>query len=166
MAQKKAMRKSKRARIDFSPTTAIEMYKAGKRVAEIAQAMGYHAGTGQNRVRYALEKAGIYKKGTTGRTSAPKAKAQPSAAAATAKDITLPIPETPEVALAVCLRTIDVNIAKLNLDELQRAALVKQLMGGIAANYGITEFHVRRPVVALDENRVKPYLITTAAATA
>ena len=39
----------------------IRAYKAGKRVAEIARAVGYPAGHGNNRVRNLLEKAGVYK---------------------------------------------------------------------------------------------------------
>ncbi len=40
---------------------AIRLYKAGKRVSDIAVMLGYERGKGQNRVAAALVKAGIYK---------------------------------------------------------------------------------------------------------
>lgn len=171
MATKKATRKVKRAKakVDFSPTTAIEMYKAGKIVSEIAQAMGYTPGTGQNRVRYALEKAGIYKKGKPGRKPVGRATAAAPATETTTPaktalpEFSLAIPATPELALATCLRAVDVSVGKLNMDGPARATFAKRLMGMIAANFGITEFQVRKPMVALDEARVTPYLIKSAA---
>lgn len=38
------------------------MYKAGSSVPQIASAMGYRFGTGQNRVLYTLIRAGVYQK--------------------------------------------------------------------------------------------------------
>ncbi len=40
---------------------AVQMYQNGRKVVNIAVAMGYERGHGQNRVRAALTKAGIYK---------------------------------------------------------------------------------------------------------
>ena len=45
----------------FDPKRAIEMYRAGKRVQEIAIAFGYRRGTGNSRVRYTLEKVGLFR---------------------------------------------------------------------------------------------------------
>jgi hypothetical protein len=163
MAVKKKASQRKRAGINFSPTTAIEMYKAGKGLSEIAQAMGYPPNRGQNRVRYALEKAGIYKKGARRTQRATPAKAPAVSAAPAKQDLNMPIPDTPEVALAICLRTVDVNVSKLNLDNGAKVGFAKRLMGMIAANYGITEFQVRKPVMVLDETRTRPYLIAPAA---
>jgi DGQHR domain-containing protein len=47
--------------IVFDPDRCVTMYKAGSRVVDIAVAMGYERGHGQNRVRNVLLKAGIYK---------------------------------------------------------------------------------------------------------
>ena len=43
----------------------ITLYKAGKNVSQIAQAIGYEKNHGNNRVRHALMKAGIYKEGAS-----------------------------------------------------------------------------------------------------
>jgi hypothetical protein len=40
---------------------AVALYKAGKRVSEIAVLLGYERGHGQNRVANALMKADVYK---------------------------------------------------------------------------------------------------------
>lgn len=53
---------------------AIRLYKAGKRVSDIAVALGYERGHGQNRVAAALVKAGIYKGNRKAKTG-PKAAA-------------------------------------------------------------------------------------------
>jgi hypothetical protein len=45
----------------FDADKCVAMYKAGSRVVDIAVAMGYERGHGQNRVRRVLLKAGIYK---------------------------------------------------------------------------------------------------------
>jgi hypothetical protein len=45
----------------FDPDKCVAMYKSGSRVVDIAVAMGYERGYGQNRVRNVLLKAGIYK---------------------------------------------------------------------------------------------------------
>lgn len=47
----------------FDPDQCVAMYKTGIRVVDIAVAMGYERGHGQNRVRNVLLKAGIYKQG-------------------------------------------------------------------------------------------------------
>lgn len=39
----------------------VRLYRAGKNVSQIAQAVGYPAGHGNNRVRGLLMKAGAYK---------------------------------------------------------------------------------------------------------
>ena len=44
----------------FNADIAIGLYLAGKSVPEIARSFGYAPNTGQNRVRYALIKAGVY----------------------------------------------------------------------------------------------------------
>lgn len=45
----------------FSPARAVAMYQAGSKVVDIAVAMGYERGQGQNRTRTALIKASVYK---------------------------------------------------------------------------------------------------------
>lgn len=47
--------------VNFDAARCVELYKSGKRVVDIAVAMGYNRGHGQNRVRAALVKAGVYK---------------------------------------------------------------------------------------------------------
>ena len=44
----------------FSEKRVISLYKAGRKIVDIAVAMGYERGTGQNRVRHCLTKAGLY----------------------------------------------------------------------------------------------------------
>jgi hypothetical protein len=56
--QKKKRNPKNRA---FDPKRAIEMYRAGKRLQEIAIKFGYTRGHGSNRVRYALEKVGVFR---------------------------------------------------------------------------------------------------------
>lgn len=48
-------------RVKLAPARVVAMYKAGKTVSAIAQAIGYPAGHGNNRVRRVLAKAGVYK---------------------------------------------------------------------------------------------------------
>jgi hypothetical protein len=45
----------------FDAKLAIEMYLSGKRVQDIAIAFGYRRGTGNSRVRYTLEKVGVFR---------------------------------------------------------------------------------------------------------
>lgn len=45
----------------FDAKRAVELYQAGGKVVDIAVAMGYKRGQGQNRTRTALIKAGVYK---------------------------------------------------------------------------------------------------------
>jgi predicted SprT family Zn-dependent metalloprotease len=45
----------------FNAAECVRLYNAGWRVVEIAVAMGYKRGTGQNRVTNALKAAGVYK---------------------------------------------------------------------------------------------------------
>lgn len=45
---------------NWDANRAVELYRAGKGIQEIAYAFGYQRGTGCNRVRYALEKAGLF----------------------------------------------------------------------------------------------------------
>jgi predicted SprT family Zn-dependent metalloprotease len=47
--------------IAFNATDAVRLYQAGKRIVDIAVSFGYARGHGQNRVRAALIKAGVYK---------------------------------------------------------------------------------------------------------
>lgn len=53
--------KAKRSATKKNDPWIIALYKAGKTVSEIAQAIGYPRGHGNNRVRHVLLKAGIYK---------------------------------------------------------------------------------------------------------
>jgi hypothetical protein len=48
--------------VKFSAKRILKLYAAGKNVSTIAQTIGYPAGRGQNRVRAALTKAGVYKR--------------------------------------------------------------------------------------------------------
>ena len=48
-------------KVTISPARMVKMYKAGKNVSQIAQAVGYPRGRGQNRCRAVLLKAGVYK---------------------------------------------------------------------------------------------------------
>lgn len=52
----------KYAEVKFAPSRIIALYKEGKTVSQIAQAIGYPKNTGQNRTRRVLEQAGIYNK--------------------------------------------------------------------------------------------------------
>ena len=51
---------TKYKKVRFSITRIVKLYKAGKNVSQIAQAIGYPQGHGQNRTRAALVKAGAY----------------------------------------------------------------------------------------------------------
>lgn len=53
---------TKYKRVKLAPARVVALYKAGKNVSQIAQAIGYPAGHGNNRVRRVLEQAGVYKK--------------------------------------------------------------------------------------------------------
>jgi len=44
----------------FDAGKVVELYTAGQSVSQIASLMGYRTGTGQNRVRYTLIRAGVY----------------------------------------------------------------------------------------------------------
>ena len=44
----------------WNPTVAVALYKAGSKLIDIAAAMGYPRGSGQTRVRRALESAGVW----------------------------------------------------------------------------------------------------------
>lgn len=48
-------------KISFSAKRAVALCRSGRRVVDIAVAMGYERGSGKNRVRNALVKAGVYK---------------------------------------------------------------------------------------------------------
>lgn len=56
MAKKKSVRK-----VYFSTARVVKMFRAGQRVSEIARAVGFKRGCGQNRVSAALVKAGVKK---------------------------------------------------------------------------------------------------------
>jgi hypothetical protein len=43
----------------FRPYSVVRKYKAGVKIVDIAVAMGYPRGSGQNRVRAVLAKAGV-----------------------------------------------------------------------------------------------------------
>lgn len=147
-------------RINFNAGRVQAMYKAGKNVSQIAQAMGYAKGKGNNRVRNVLISAGVYQPTTTTRTTTKKAiAARPQRRAPRMDTKTLTEPNT---VLAVCLRTIDVNVAKLKLDDQQQGVFARTLMGMIATNYGVADFHVRRPVLVLDEGKARQHVLQVA----
>jgi predicted SprT family Zn-dependent metalloprotease len=50
------------ANMQWDAARVVELYSAGTKVPDIAVALGYERGHGQNRVRAALMKAGVYKK--------------------------------------------------------------------------------------------------------
>lgn len=52
---------TKYKKVKFSPARIKRLYRGGKLVSEIARAIGYPSGHGQNRVRAVLIKAGAYK---------------------------------------------------------------------------------------------------------
>jgi hypothetical protein len=47
--------------VKFDPKKVVALYRTGKSVAQIAHAMGYPKGSGNNRTRNVLIKAGLYK---------------------------------------------------------------------------------------------------------
>jgi hypothetical protein len=48
-------------KVQWNPARIVKLYKSGKNVSQIAQAIGYPVGHGNNRTRAALVKAGVYK---------------------------------------------------------------------------------------------------------
>jgi hypothetical protein len=52
----------KYAKVKFDVRKIVRLFKAGKNVSQIAQAIGFPKNAGQNRTRAALVKAGVYKK--------------------------------------------------------------------------------------------------------
>ena len=53
---------TKYPKVKFNVKRIVKLYKDGKNVSQIALAIGYPKGTGQNRTRAALVFAGAYKK--------------------------------------------------------------------------------------------------------
>lgn len=51
----------KYGKVKWNPARIKRLFKAGKNVSQIAQAVGYPAGHGNNRVRNLLVKEGLYK---------------------------------------------------------------------------------------------------------
>ena len=51
---------NKYKKVKFNVARIVKLYKGGKNVSQIAQAIGYPAGHGNNRTRAALVKARIY----------------------------------------------------------------------------------------------------------
>jgi hypothetical protein len=49
----------KYADVKFDPTKIVALHKEGKNVSQIAQAIGYPKGHGNNRTRRVLEQAGL-----------------------------------------------------------------------------------------------------------
>jgi hypothetical protein len=47
--------------VKWNPARIKRMYREGRNVSQIAQAIGYPAGHGNNRVRNLLQKSGVYK---------------------------------------------------------------------------------------------------------
>jgi hypothetical protein len=60
----------KNTKVKFDVKRIVRLYKAGKNVSQIAQAIGYPRGRGNNRTRAALVKAGLYKKPASGKAVA------------------------------------------------------------------------------------------------
>lgn len=156
-------------KVSFNAGRAQQLYKAGKNVSEIAQAFGYPKGTGNNRVRNALMKAGVYEGNgqttTKVKTTAPARK--PRTATRTAQPQTIPglgVPNDPETALKVCLRFVDVTTGKLKLDEQSQSKFARQLLGMLATHFGVLDFQVRKPVLVLDESRVRGHVMQVASA--
>ena len=57
---------TKYPKVKFNVKRIVRLYtKEGKNVSQIAQAIGYPAGHGNNRTRRALEFAGVYQKPAT-----------------------------------------------------------------------------------------------------
>ena len=54
----------KYTKVKFNVKRIVKLLKAGKNVSQIAQAIGYPKGHGQNRTRAALVKAGVHKSST------------------------------------------------------------------------------------------------------
>lgn len=52
---------AKYQKVKWNPARIKRLYRGGKLVSEIARAIGYPAGHGQNRVRGLLITAGLYK---------------------------------------------------------------------------------------------------------
>lgn len=50
----------KYTKVRFNVKRIVKLYKAGKRVSEIARLVGFPKNCGQNRTRAALVKAGVY----------------------------------------------------------------------------------------------------------
>jgi hypothetical protein len=55
----------KYTKVKFDVKRIVRLYRARKNVSQIAQAIGYPVGHGQNRTRAALVMAGVYKKPAT-----------------------------------------------------------------------------------------------------
>lgn len=51
---------TKYSKVKFDPAHIIALYKSGKPVSQIAEAIGYPKNTGHNRTRRVLVAAGIY----------------------------------------------------------------------------------------------------------
>jgi hypothetical protein len=51
----------KYSKVKFDVKRIVRLFKAGKNVSQIAQALGYPAGHGNNRTRAALKKERVYK---------------------------------------------------------------------------------------------------------
>jgi hypothetical protein len=158
-----------KANIKFSATRAVKLYQSGKSVPQIALAMGYPPGTGNNRTRAALVKAGVYSHAQTTTKKAtpaagPKAQRTRTAAPRATRNFGLGVPNDPETALKICLQTADVNAKKLNLDSTAANTFAKKLMAGIAANFGVQDFQVRKPVLVFDERAAGAHMMKVATA--
>jgi hypothetical protein len=53
---------TKYTKVKFNVKRIVRLFKSGQNVSQIAQAIGYPKGAGQNRTRAALVFAGVYKK--------------------------------------------------------------------------------------------------------
>lgn len=158
------MARQSKYKVKFNPKRIVRMYKAGKSVNEIALAIGYPENTGQNRTRNVLIKEGLYAVHTRQRKAAPaprRKRPQPTPQADTSK-LFVSVPATPDTALKVCLKTIDVEANKLAMDDVARGRFARMLMGMIATNFGVHDFVARKPVLVLNEKQAMPHVMQAA----
>lgn len=142
--KKKARSRAARAgarKTNFNPARAVKLYKANSSVADIAVAMGYPRGHGQNRVRAALMSAGVYNKAVRAATHP-----APAASEDKGKDkvLAMPVPTGPDMALQECYRVVESRYRKLV--GRQRTGFVEKLTGMLLTGMGETKSTKVSPV--------------------
>lgn len=130
MAGKKS-RKQAKAHNRFNADRAIRLYKKGKFVSDIAVAMGYERGHGQNRVRTALMSAGVYK------PVRDTLKATPVAAKGKGNVTEMTPVSGPDNALRECLAVVESRYNKLH--GRARSGWLEKLAGAVVARAGATK---------------------------